>query len=244
MFTDQECFKKQAKVMARNLTHDFYEEKKSVEDILSAADPHGFSWIGAGKSEVFCTLRTACHYFAEQRRERAVPPIEIREEVYEAQLLARDVCLVICEYLLNVTPETGQVLSEWQRKTIVVRQDEEGRCFISHIHASNPWSFMHDEKALPAKIGRRNFEYMTELLHQKKFQEIKELTKRQNQILFHMVQGKTYPQIAAALGITERTVRYHINEICARYKVSGRKRLMAYLFEQVLIIREERLASQ
>ncbi|WP_158558744.1 helix-turn-helix transcriptional regulator [Mitsuokella sp. AF21-1AC] len=239
MFTDQERFKQQAMVIARNLTHDFYEKKKSMEDILSAADPHGFSWIGAGKEEVFCTLNKARIYFAEQRREKAVPPIEIHNEVYEVQLLAHDICLVICEYLLNVTPETGQVLSEWQRKTIIVRQDEEGKCFISHIHASNPWSLMHDEESFPTKIGRRDFEYMTELLQQKKFQEIRELTKRQNQILFHMVQGKTYPQIALALGITERTVRYHVNEICARYKVSGRKQLMAYLFEQVLEAKEE-----
>lgn len=230
-------------VMARDLTHDFYEKKKSVEDILSAADPHGFSWIGVGKEEVFCTLRTACHYFAEQRRERDMLPIEIQDEVYEVQLLARDVCLVICKYLLNITPETGQVLSEWQRKTIIVRQDEKGKCFISHIHASNPWPFLHDEEAFPTKIGRRNFEYMTELLRQKKLQEIKELTKRQNQILFHMMQGKTYLQIADSLGITERTVRYHVNEICARYKISGRKQLMAHLFEQVLAIKEEQLTS-
>lgn len=239
MFLDREQFKRQAESMAHDLTHDFYEKTKSVEDILAAADPHCFSWIGAGKEEVFCTLNKARQYFTEQRREKAVPPIEIYNEAYEVQLLARDVCLVICEYLLNVAPETGQVLSEWQRKTIIVRQDEAGTCFISHIHASNPWSLMHDEESFPTKIGRRNFEYMTELLQQKKFREIKELTKRQNQILFHMVQGKTYPQIAQALGITERTVRYHVNEICARYKVSGRKRLMAYLFEQVLEAKEE-----
>lgn len=231
MFLDAENFKSQAETFFRTVNHDFYEKRRSIGDILAQADPRGFSWIGSAEQEVFRDLKTAKRYFDEQRRQMAVPPITIRDEKYTAQLLTPEICLVICEYVVETPPDTEQLISEHQRVTFVVRQDEEGQLFICHIHTSNPWSIMRDDEYFPTKIGRRNYEYMEELIQQEKFKEIKELTKRQNQILYQMMKGKTYPQIAEILGITERTVRYHINEICSRYHVSGRKQLMAYIFE-------------
>lgn len=231
MFMDAENFKGQVEILARNINHDFYEKRKTIEELLEQVDPHGFSWIGSAEHEIFYDLKSAKRYFAEQRRKMAVPMLDIREERYVAQLLTPEVCVVICEYIVETPPQTEQIISEHQCMTFVVRQDESGRMWICHIHTSNPWAIMRHDEYFPTKIGRRNYEYMEELMQKQKFKEIKELTKRQNQILFQMMQGKTYAQIAEILGIKERTVRYHITEICNRYHVAGRKQLMAYLFE-------------
>lgn len=231
MFMDAENFKGQVEILARNINHDFYEKRKTIEELLEQVDPHGFSWIGSAEHEIFYDLKSAKRYFAEQRRKMAVPVLDIREERYVAQLLTPEVCVVICEYIVETPPQTEQIISEHQRVTFVVRQDEDGRMWICHIHTSNPWAIMRHDEYFPTKIGRRNYEYMEELMQKQKFKEIKELTKRQNQILFQMMQGKTYAQIAEILGIKERTVRYHITEICNRYHVAGRKQLMAYFFE-------------
>lgn len=47
MFMDAENFKGQVEILARNINHDFYEKRKTIEEILEQADPRGFSWIGS-----------------------------------------------------------------------------------------------------------------------------------------------------------------------------------------------------
>lgn len=96
--------------MAKDFIWDFYQKRKSIWQIMEQMDEKCFSWIGAGPGEYLRSYDEALHYFAEQRYAGAVPLIEISEEHYDAQLVTNQVCIVLCEYLLTVRPETGNVM--------------------------------------------------------------------------------------------------------------------------------------
>ncbi len=55
-----------------------------------------------------------------------------------------------------------------------------------------------------------------------------ELTPRQVEILTLVAQGLTYPQIAAALHLSEATVRYHLGQIMDRLHLENRAQVIAY----------------
>jgi two-component system NarL family response regulator len=54
------------------------------------------------------------------------------------------------------------------------------------------------------------------------------LTERQIEVLQRIVQGQTNQEIAAALYITERTVKYHITEILQKLHLRNRAQMVAY----------------
>jgi two-component system NarL family response regulator len=54
------------------------------------------------------------------------------------------------------------------------------------------------------------------------------LSPRQMQILTLISQGQTYRQVAATIGITERTVKYHMAEILERLHLENRAQVIAY----------------
>ena len=54
------------------------------------------------------------------------------------------------------------------------------------------------------------------------------LTARQAELLQLLTQGLTYKEIAARLGLTVATVRYHINEILAKTQLTNRSQLIAH----------------
>lgn len=118
----QEDFLHRAEVMAKDFVWDFYQKRKSIWQIMEQMDEKCFSWIGVGPGEYLRSYDEALHYFAEQRYAGAVPLIEISEEHYDAQLVTNQVCIVLCEYLLTVRPETGNVMQERQRSTITIRR--------------------------------------------------------------------------------------------------------------------------
>jgi two-component system NarL family response regulator len=60
------------------------------------------------------------------------------------------------------------------------------------------------------------------------------LTKRQTELLQLLTQGLTYKEIAARLGLTVATVRYHINEILAKTQLANRSQLIAHASRQGL----------
>lgn len=55
-----------------------------------------------------------------------------------------------------------------------------------------------------------------------------ELTPRQTQILTLVAQGQTYRQVAETIGITERTVKYHMSEIIDHLHLNNRAEVIAY----------------
>jgi DNA-binding NarL/FixJ family response regulator len=55
-----------------------------------------------------------------------------------------------------------------------------------------------------------------------------EISPRQMQILTLVAQGMTYKEVGAALGLTERTVKYHMGEIVQRLHLENRDQVLAY----------------
>ncbi|MDT8899634.1 response regulator [Anaeroselena agilis] len=60
------------------------------------------------------------------------------------------------------------------------------------------------------------------------------LTVRQAELLQLLTEGLTYKEIAARLGLTVATVRYHINEILAKTRLANRTQLIAHASRQGL----------
>ena len=54
------------------------------------------------------------------------------------------------------------------------------------------------------------------------------LTQRQIQVLTLVAQGKTYKQVGETLGLTERTVKYHMGEILNALHLENRAQVIAY----------------
>jgi two-component system NarL family response regulator len=54
------------------------------------------------------------------------------------------------------------------------------------------------------------------------------LSARQVQILTLVAQGQTYRQVAETIGISERTVKYHMSEILDRLHLENRAQVLAY----------------
>jgi DNA-binding NarL/FixJ family response regulator len=63
------------------------------------------------------------------------------------------------------------------------------------------------------------------------------LSPRQLQILTLVAQGQTYSQVAATIGITERTVKYHMAEILDRLHLQNRAQVIAYAAQSGLVPR-------
>jgi two-component system NarL family response regulator len=61
------------------------------------------------------------------------------------------------------------------------------------------------------------------------------LTARQAEVLRAVAGGHTYKEVAAQLGVSERTVRYHMAEIIDRLHVEHRSQVIAYAGEAGLL---------
>ena len=227
--TQQEDFLRRAEAMAKDFIWDFYQKRKSIWQIMEQMDEKCFSWIGAGPGEYLRSYDEALHYFAEQRYAGAVPLIEISEEHYDAQLVTNQVCIVLCEYLLTVRPETGNVMQERQRSTITIRRAHGGKLLACQIHTSNPWYPMKGDERWPEQFGRQTYTYFLELLSELELKEMPHLSSQQRKVLVLMMHGKTYQDIAAALDITYRTVQYHVRMIFNKFGVDCREMLFAKL---------------
>lgn len=61
------------------------------------------------------------------------------------------------------------------------------------------------------------------------------LTARQAEVLRAVAAGRTYKEVAALLGVSERTVRYHMSEIIDRLHFEHRSQVIAYAGEAGLL---------
>jgi two-component system NarL family response regulator len=68
---------------------------------------------------------------------------------------------------------------------------------------------------------------------------INHLTARQLDILKRVAQGQSYKEIAAALGITKRTVQYHVLEIMQKLKLENRTQIITYATRAQLLDDDE-----
>ncbi len=226
---EQNAFLDKAKEIARDLVWDFYQKCKSIWKIMEQMDEKNFSWIGAGPEEYLRSYDEALHYFAEQRQSGAVPLIAISEERYDAQPIGSRACVVLCEYLLTVQlEEKKNVMQERQRSTVTIRW-ERGKFKICQVHTSNPWHAMKGDERWPEEFGRQTYTYFLNLLSELELKEIPHLSSQQRKVLVLMMHGKTYQEISAAIGITYRTVQYHVRMIFNKFNVDCREMLFAKL---------------
>lgn len=59
-------------------------------------------------------------------------------------------------------------------------------------------------------------------------EETADLTARQHEILTLIAQGMTYEEMGKTLGLTERTIRYHMGEIIQQLHLKNRSQVIAY----------------
>jgi DNA-binding NarL/FixJ family response regulator len=62
------------------------------------------------------------------------------------------------------------------------------------------------------------------------------LTERQIEVLQQVVRGSTYKEIAAALFITERTVKYHMREILQKLHLKNKSQVIAFALRTGLVV--------
>jgi DNA-binding NarL/FixJ family response regulator len=74
--------------------------------------------------------------------------------------------------------------------------------------------------------------------------EMEGLTSRQMQVLSLVAQGLTYKQVGDALGLTERTVKYHMGEILGRLHLQNRAQVIAFAARTGLVSTCQRIASR
>ena len=65
------------------------------------------------------------------------------------------------------------------------------------------------------------------------------LTARQVEVLRLVAAGRTYKEVAGELGLSERTIRYHMAEIMARLHLEHRSQVLAYAGEAGLLERPD-----
>ena len=63
---------------------------------------------------------------------------------------------------------------------------------------------------------------------------VRGLSPRETSVLMWMKQGKTNWEISRILGVTERTVRFHVESIFGKLDVSSRTQAVAFAMEQGL----------
>lgn len=222
-------FCRKAKALASRALHGWYEKRLTVEDLLAEADGGRFTWIGAGGAAVECCA-AGPGFPGMQRAQDELPALLVEDENWRFQPLAPDACLVIGRFRLTTIPESGLVLSEQQRATFLFRADGEA-VRLCHIHISSPAGrkrrslYAFDEPA-----ARR--EYMGELAARRLAGRFPELTKRQVKVLCFLMQGLPYKDIADAMNITPRTVRYYVTEIERRLHAENRTLLIETVLQR------------
>ena len=222
-------FCRKAKALASRALHGWYEKRLTVEDLLAEADGGRFTWIGAGGAAVECCA-AGPGFPGMQHAQDELPALLVEDENWRFQPLAPDTGLVIGRFRLTTIPESGLVLSEQQRATFLLRADGEA-VRLCHIHISSPAGrkrrslYAFDEPA-----ARR--EYMGELAARRLAGRFPELTKRQVKVLCFLMQGLPYKDIADAMNITPRTVRYYVTEIERRLHAENRTLLIETVLQR------------
>lgn len=69
------------------------------------------------------------------------------------------------------------------------------------------------------------------------------LTQRQLEIVKRVAQGQSYKEIAVDLGITKRTVQYHVLEIMQKLRLENRTQMIMYAAKAQLIDEEKELGE-
>jgi DNA-binding NarL/FixJ family response regulator len=116
----------------------------------------------------------------------------------------------------HVIPAIRAGASGYQLKDI--EPDE----LVRTIHA-----VMNGESQLHPKVTSHVMKHLAEGASQEE-DHINKLTKREREVLAEIAKGKSNKEIAAALSITEKTVKTHVSNILAKLELSDRTQAALY----------------
>lgn len=225
-----EIYGEKAIEKTKELMRGYYAKKVSPRDIAEIVSNQGFSWIGASSGEWFPDGKKGIQFFSHQWDYGDVPLIHMDRDEYGLQQVGESAILVCCQCRLTTDPSSGRILSEIQRGTLVYHVEDEN-LRLAHIHVSNEWQVMERYEKFADTQGRANYEYMQQLVAEKKLGTVEELSPRQREVLNLLKQGHTYKSIGEIMKISPRTVRYHVNEMCVKYHVTSKNQLLALIIQ-------------
>lgn len=153
----------EAKAFVLDTIHRFYEAGEGIEQVVERFTDD-FSWVGAGEVEFSADAEEAFAYFRE--RAPLAPPCDVSEEELHLVNVTEHTCTVMGRYRVRTCAESGLVLEERQRCTYEL-VDAGGVLKIRHVHASNPYQAMKDERYFPFEGGMQNYEYLQQLVREK-----------------------------------------------------------------------------
>lgn len=189
---DELTFCRRAKALVRECVRGWYEKTLGLPTLMKVVDTDRFSWIGCNETEYLPGKNK------EEKEDRMEHMQDIPErlyfgkEQYYFQPLTPTACLIFARYELRTSEKSGMILAERQRATFLVRCEGE-RLRICHIHVSNP---IREGRQLP--VCPPGFPAGSGMA----------LTERQSRVLYLLVRGEKYGDIAETLQIAPSTVRY------------------------------------
>lgn len=228
---DVEIYKEKAIQKTREYIRGYYGKTVSPRDIAKEISREGFSWIGASRGEWFPDGQEGIRFFSRQWDFKDVPRIFMDRDEYSVQVLGESCFLVCAKCRLRTDPESHLVLAELQRGTFIYHV-EEGELRLAHIHVSNEWQVMERYEKFALTQGRANYEYLQQLVAEKNLSLAEALSPRQREVLNLLCQGYTYKEIGEIMDISERTVRYHVNEMITKLRIDNKSQLLAWVKEQ------------
>lgn len=210
----------------RKYMRGYYGKEISPRDIAKDISIQGFSWIGASTGECFPDGQKGILFFCHQWDYQHVPRIYMDRDTYSVQTLGESVFLVCMQCRLRTDPSSKLVLSEVQRGTFVYHL-EDGALKLAHIHVSNEWQVRERYEKFADTRGRANYEYLQQLLAERKLGMVEKLSIRQREVLNLLCQGYTYKEIGEIMDISPRTVRYHVNEMLIKFHAANKNQLIS-----------------
>jgi len=160
-------------------------------------------------------------------RLRDQPGIEALREIAGLKLKSRPV-------LLTEAIEGTELIQAliWGACGLVHMSDETELLFkcIRSVAAGDFW-FGHSVIANLVK----NIRSLSDLVEKKTRQQSQSLTPRQRKIIEAIVSGSSNKDIAGEMSISERTVKYHLTRIFAKFGVSNRTELAQYALKNKVI---------
>lgn len=215
---DELTFCRRAKALVRECVRGWYEKTMGLPTLIKVVDTDRFSWIGCNEAEYLPGKNK------EEKEDRMEHMQDIPErlyfgrEQYYFQPLTPTACLIFARYELRTGEKSGMILAERQRATFLVRCEGE-RLRICHIHVSNP---IREGRQLP--VCPPGFPAGSGMA----------LTERQNRVLYLLVRGEKYGDIAETLQIAPSTVRYYVTELCRKFHVKNRAQLVVAAERELL----------
>lgn len=153
----------EAKAFVLDTIHRFYAAGDGIEQVVERFTDD-FSWVGAGEVEFSADTEEIVAYFLE--RAPLAPPCDVFDEELCLVNVTERTCTVMGRYRVRTRETSGLVLEERQRCSYEL-VDEGGALKIRHVHASNPYQAMKDERYFPFEGGMQNYEYLQQLVREK-----------------------------------------------------------------------------